>query len=121
MPAYFSFLGYTLLPKLKPGPFVLRLAHGVKALTRNAEEHGDPLPELPKPEADRITFARRVRAIIDEETVPEGFEFGTEYAVLEKKPFTLRSPLVADGIFVSVRARRHAGIRERRSCLVKLN
>ena len=50
-----------------------------------AEEHGDPIPERPKPKVDSATFARMFRAIIDEETVPEGFEFGTEYEELAKK------------------------------------
>jgi hypothetical protein len=51
----------------------------------NAEEQGDPDPERPKPKADRASFARLFREIVDEETVPEGFEFGTEYSELEKK------------------------------------
>ncbi len=50
-----------------------------------AEAHGDPIPERPKPRADRATFARHFKAIVEEETVPEGFEFGTEYGELEKK------------------------------------
>jgi hypothetical protein len=50
-----------------------------------AEEHGDPGPERPKPKADRAAFARLFKVIVEEETVPEGFEFGTEYGALEKK------------------------------------
>ena len=49
------------------------------------EQQGDPVPERPKPKADRATFARQFKTIIEEETVPEGFEFGTEYGALEKK------------------------------------
>jgi len=50
-----------------------------------AEEQGDPVPERPKPKADAAAFARQFKAIVEEETVPEGFEFGTDYDDLAKK------------------------------------
>jgi hypothetical protein len=50
-----------------------------------AEEQCDPVPEQSKPKAGPVTFVRQFRAIIDEETAPEGFEFGTDYDELEKK------------------------------------
>src|SRR5579871_1955286 len=41
LPAYFSFLAYTLLPKLKPSPLVLCLAYGVEALSRDVQFASD--------------------------------------------------------------------------------
>ena len=55
-----------------------------KARTK-AEEQGDPVPERPKSKTDPATFARQFKAIIEEETVPEGFEFGTEYEELARR------------------------------------
>jgi hypothetical protein len=55
-----------------------------------AEENGEPAPTAAPPAADFASFKRQFREIVDEETVPEGFPFGTSYDELEKK---LKKPI----------------------------
>lgn len=50
-----------------------------------AEENGEPAPMPASPSADFTSFKRQFREIVDEETVLEGFPFGTPYDELEKK------------------------------------
>ncbi len=55
-----------------------------------AEENSEPAPTPAPPSADFASFNDTFRAIVDEETVPEGFLFGTPYDELEKK---LKKPI----------------------------
>jgi hypothetical protein len=50
-----------------------------------AEEDGDPTPERPKLVIDSSSFARKLKEVVEEETVPDGFPFGVDYDELEKK------------------------------------
>lgn len=57
-----------------------------------AEKGGDPTPAPPKPASDFKGFSRRFKQLIDEETVPVGFPFGTDYERLAK---SLQKPIPA--------------------------
>jgi hypothetical protein len=46
---------------------------------QKAEDEGDPVPAPPKPATGISGFSRMFKQIIDEETVPTGFPFGTDY------------------------------------------
>jgi type I restriction-modification system DNA methylase subunit len=50
-----------------------------------AEEDGDPIPLRPKLATEYSSFLRKFKEVMAEETVPEGFPFGVDYDVLEKK------------------------------------
>jgi len=50
-----------------------------------AEANGDPLPARRTPPTGLSGFRSAFKKIIDKETVPEGFRFGTPYEELEKK------------------------------------
>jgi len=57
---------------------------------KKVEENGDPTPTPAPPSADFSSFKKSFRSIIDKESVPEGFPFGTPYEELEKK---LKKPI----------------------------
>jgi Eco57I restriction-modification methylase len=50
-----------------------------------AEEEGELIPVRPKPAIDSSGFTRKFKELVDEETVPGGFSFGTDYDELKKK------------------------------------
>lgn len=50
-----------------------------------AEENGEPVPARRKPALGLAGFKKAFAKIIDQETVPEGFPFGTSYDELQRK------------------------------------
>jgi hypothetical protein len=54
-------------------------------IVEKAEENGDPTPPAVPLSADFESFKAKFRAVVNEETVPEGFPFGTPYDDLKKK------------------------------------
>jgi hypothetical protein len=49
-----------------------------------AEDERPPIPAPPKTSTDFLGFSRKFRQLIDEETVPAGFPFGTDYEQVAK-------------------------------------
>lgn len=50
-----------------------------------AEENGDPVPPRAKLVTDSSSFLRKLKEVVEQETVPEGLPFGVDYDELAKK------------------------------------